>query len=115
MDFAAKLDSLECVVMHLTYLIHSRVWVILVALAISRLLYSSVPLSRGSHKNRLDSTNSTVSWIEGPLLSSGNRLSNREHAPGLSTQNEAPSGRAGYDLPRLLLRRYGAWAARSSG
>ena len=34
MGFAANLDSLECVVMHLTYLIDSRVGVVLVALAI---------------------------------------------------------------------------------
>jgi len=34
MGFAATLGVLNGVVMHLTYLIHSRVWVALVALAI---------------------------------------------------------------------------------
>jgi DUF4097 and DUF4098 domain-containing protein YvlB len=42
--------------------------------------------------------NSTVSWIERPVLEFRESAKHREHAPGLSTQNEAPSGRAGYDL-----------------
>jgi hypothetical protein len=32
--FCSKAGRLECVVMHLTYVIHSRVWVVLVTLAI---------------------------------------------------------------------------------
>ena len=81
----------------------------------SRRLYSCVRLSRGSHKNRLVSMNSTVSWIERACTGFWESAEQREDAPGLSTQDEAPSGRAGYDLPRLLLRRHGAGAARSSG
>jgi hypothetical protein len=34
MGFTARLGDLECVVMHLTYLIHSRVRIVLMALAI---------------------------------------------------------------------------------
>ncbi len=34
MGFAANAGRLECVVMHLTYITNSRVWVVLVTLAI---------------------------------------------------------------------------------
>ena len=34
MGFATKARRLECVGMHLTYVIHGRVWLVLVALAI---------------------------------------------------------------------------------
>jgi len=64
-----RAGRLRTVVMHLTDLIHSRVWVVLVALAIlSFRIAWFVSLSRGSRKNRLDSMNSTDSWIERPVL-----------------------------------------------
>ena len=52
-------------------------------------------------------------WIEW-LLEAG-MDEHCERGSRLSAENQAPCGRAGYDLSRLLLRQCRTWFARSSG
>jgi hypothetical protein len=67
----SEAECLECVVMHLTYVIHGRVWVLLVVLATLGFCIAAFVVVSGKHKNRLDSMSSTVSWIERVVLGTG--------------------------------------------
>jgi hypothetical protein len=70
--------------MHLTYIVHSRVWVVLVALAILGVCIAAFVFLSGKSQEPFG-FDELYGLLDLKDLGSGNQLSTREHAQGLST------------------------------